>query len=209
MGMPVTDLTCENVESRDLEAQYLADRLPPDLAERYEAHYFSCDQCWRTLQSSAEARAALFLLGRSRPRRPWRAWGLASAATLVVAVGAGVLFRGAPSDAASTLRGSADSLALRASAVGGALTITWHAVPGAERYRVRLHRADGDVVLERESAETKFSIPVESLPATARTRARRVTDATELLYWQVQAFDRVREPLLRSPLTPASPAVPP
>ena len=220
MGMmetPFTDLTCADVESRDLEAGYLARRLSPAAAAAFEAHYFGCDRCWPALRRANETRAAFALpIVRSTHRR-WRNWGLASAATLVIAVGTSMLIRASPSDIGTgprgtALGGSADSLAVRASASEGRLTVEWSAFPDADRYRVRLHRADGEVVLERETADTSFTVHTDSLEHVApvsSSGATSPTTATTAMYWQVQAIDRLRQPLVRSPLTPAAPSSPP
>lgn len=203
--MSVTALTCEDVESRDLEARYLAGTLPAAEAEEYEAHYFGCETCWPSLRRATELRAA-FALPEQSPMQPSkqgrapraRTWGFAAAAVLVIAVGAGVLLRDPAGDPASrtTMRGANDAFTVRAAADARTTSLAWDAIPEAERYLVRLYRADGDLVMERETAETAFSLSVDSGPP--RTSA-------DTLYWQVLALDRLRQTLARSPLTAQPP----
>jgi hypothetical protein len=201
LDMSVAPLTCADVEARDLESAYLADRLSPDDASAYESHYFACDRCWTSLRLATEARAAFAApFAAPRPAHRWRAWGLASAATLVIAVGGVMLGRRDAPVADGTLRGPVAVLTIHSSLVGDTLAVVWTAPPDADRYRVRLFRADGVVLVEREIGDTSLSIPLASLDPAARSAA---------LYWQVQAFDRMRLPLAGSALVPTAPASPP
>lgn len=195
--MSETALTCADVDARDLEARYLSGTLPVAEAVEYEAHYFGCDICWPSLQRATELRAA-FALPAQSPARRARSWGLAAAAVLVIAVGTGVFLRDSAADPESrtTLRGASDAFTVRASTDARSANIAWDSVPDADRYLVRLYRADGDLVLERETAETAFALNVDSLP-------QRTSGDT--LYWQVLALDRLRQSLARSPLTAALP----
>jgi hypothetical protein len=207
--MSVTALTCADVESRDLEARYVAGRLGAAEAADYEAHYFGCDTCWPSLQRATELRAA-FAVTDARPPRSARVWGFAAAAVLVIVVGAGVLERGAPVGIDSrgvvpgalpgAMRGGRDALIVRATADAGRTSVAWGAVPDADRYVVRLYRADGELVIERETADTLFAISADSIALTARA---------DTLYWQVLALDRLRQSLARSSLTAAPPRAAP
>ncbi len=206
MDMSVTTPSCADVEARDLEANYLAGTLSADDAAAYEAHYFGCDDCWRSLHRATELRAAFSLpeqlpnlLPKQRPARRARRWGFAAAAVLVIAVGAGVFMREPVDDPESrtTLRGANDAFTVRASTEARATRIAWGAVPDADRYVVRLYRADGQLVLERETADTSFALSADSLPPQP---------GSDALYWQVLALDRLRQSLARSPLTAAPPS---
>lgn len=197
MDMPVNALTCADVEARDLQARYVAGTLPAAEAVEYEAHYFECDACWPSLQRATELRAA-FAMPTLPPARRARPWRLAAAAVLVIAVGTGVLLR-APAPAPGSrpaLRGASDALTLRASTDARATNVSWDSVPEADSYLVRLYRADGDLVFERETAVTAFVLSADSVPRRA---------VTDTLYWQVLALDRLRQTLARSPLTAAPP----
>lgn len=59
--MPVT---CSLVEETDLEALYLAGRLPSRLASRFEDHCRRCARCRRLLRRARDVRAGL----RRQPR---------------------------------------------------------------------------------------------------------------------------------------------
>ena len=198
--MPDTILTCAEVDERDLEAAYLSRRLSPEVVAAYEAHYFGCDRCWRALQRATETRSAFGVRGASEARSRWPPLGLAAAAVLVIAIGAGLWTRREPPPALVAMLGPGEAFVVRAAAIEGTLSAFWSPVPGAERYRVRLHGAAGDALLEREIADTVVAVPVDSLEPGVRDGA---------LFWQVQAFDRLRQPLRRSALTVARPPSPP
>ncbi|MDH5234224.1 MAG: hypothetical protein OEW77_04640 [Gemmatimonadota bacterium] len=195
--MPERLLDCDEVDARDVAAGYLARRLTADTAAAYEEHFIGCGRCWPALQRAMETRAAFGILGTGVNRR---AWGLAAAAVLVVAAGAGLWSLREPAATIVAMRGGTDALEVHASAELGALTASWSPVVGAERYLVRLHGAAGDALVERETSDTVITVAVDSLDPALRTGA---------MFWQVQAIDRLRQPLRRSPLTAASPLSPP
>lgn len=188
--MPSPALTCDDVEARHLEAGYLARRLSPDDAAAYEAHYFACERCWASLQRATEARAA-FGAPQQRSARRLVPWGLAAAAVLALVLGAPFLSRNRQAELGTT-RGSGDSLIVNTSRPGNAAAASWPAVQGAQSYRVRLYLSDGRLLLERETADTTFSVAADALPPGAPG-----------VFWQVQALDQVRQPIARSALTPA------
>jgi len=203
LSMPDQILTCTQVDERDLEAGYLARRLSPEVAAAYEAHCFECDRCWRALQRATEMRAAFGVRGARGARARWPPLGLAAAAVLVLVIGAGLWLRREPPPTLVAMRGPGEALVMRTSASENSLSVIWSPVPGAEFYRVRLHDAAGDALFEREVADTVVVVRVDALEAPARDGA---------LFWQVQAIDRLRQPLRRSALTaarPPSPALPP
>jgi hypothetical protein len=149
MSMP--DLTCAEVDDRDLESSYLAGRLTAEEAEAYEAHYFGCERCWRTLETALAVRSA------SGARRPARFGGraLAAAATVVLAVAGGwwITTRG-PASPDDALRGAGDVLAVQLVRGPAGLEVSWVPRPDADRYRVRIFGADGGLLLERSTADT-------------------------------------------------------
>ena len=95
---------------------------------------------------------------------------LAAAAVLVIAVGAvaTVLRR---TDEGLT-RGGAAELSLIAPAesvvAGSPVTLTWHALPGADRYQVELLGMDGDSLFAQVTTDTTVTLPAASLPAVAQ-----------------------------------------
>lgn len=194
--VPANVITCADVESRDLEAAYLAGRLSPDDAAAYEAHYFGCDRCWPALQRATELRATLAHTSRRRFRlNPT----LAAAAVLVVFLGGWLAMRNRiASGPERVVRGTSDTLVVAASRSAAGLAAVWHPVSGADRYLVRLYAPDGTLLVERETADTAFAMAGDSLPPSA---------AGSL--WQIQALDALRRPVARSALTPAGSAVAP
>ena len=198
--MPDSILTCAEVDERELEAGYLSRRLSPEVVAAYEEHYFGCDRCWRALQLATETRSAFGVRGASGARSRGLPLGLAAAAVLVIAIGAGLWSRREPPPSLVAMRGLGEALVVRTTATEKSLTVTWSPVPDAERYRVRLHGVAGDALFERELADTVVAVAVDSLGPGVRDGA---------LFWQVQAIDRLRHPLRRSALTVARPPSPP
>lgn len=197
--MPGSDLTCAAVDERDLEAGYLSRRLSPEVEVAYEAHYFGCDRCWRALQRATEMRSAFGVRGADGERSRWPPLGLAAAALLVIAIGAGLWSRREPLPTIVAMRGPGEALVVRAIATENTLTVTWSPIADAELYRVRLHGPAGDALFEREVADTLVAVQVDAIEASARGG---------VLLWQVQAIDRLRQPLRRSALTAARPPPP-
>jgi len=196
--MPTSVFTCEDVDARDLAAAYLAGRLLPDDAAAYEAHYFGCERCWAALRRATELRAAFATAApatvvpiASRRFRP----ALAAAAVLAVALsGWLVLGQLRTTPPGGTTRGAADSLPLSASVETAELLVSWRPFAGADSYRVRLFAFDGALLYELETADTVASVPRDS-----------VREEPIQLFWQVQALDALRQPVARSPITPAGP----
>jgi hypothetical protein len=149
--MFVPDLTCAEVDDRDLESGYLAGRLTAEEAEAYEAHYFGCERCWRTLETALAVRA----VGAPRRRARWGIPTLAAAATVVVAVAGGwwMTSRG-PASPGEALRGVGEALAVAIDQRPAGLAVSWAPRPGTDRYRLRLFSADGGLLLERSTADT-------------------------------------------------------
>lgn len=188
-------ITCAAVDERDLDTRYLSGQLTPEEAEEFEAHYFGCDRCWTLVRDGLDVRAGL-----ERRKRP-RWWGLAAAAGIALAA-LGIWSTGLltiPRQPADTLRGSPAGLPVAATADAGALWAAWPRVSEADLYRVRLYAGDGALMLEREIADTSISVSREQLP--------QPTGAAELL-WQIEALDRLRKPIVRSDLTPATAPAP-
>lgn len=195
--MPTSVVTCADVEDRDLAAAYLAGRLSEDDAAAYEAHYFGCEPCWAALRRATELRAAFAVPVRAG----WRPapWAVRLAATITLLVGGWLVVDRFRTPAPTlTMRGSADSLAILPSSRVGIFAASWRPVPGAASYRVRLFTADGGLLLERETADTLIEVPADSVALPA---------GVIRIFWQLQSLDALRQPVARSPLTPA--VVPP
>jgi hypothetical protein len=184
MSMP--DLTCAEVDDRDLESGYLAGRLTAEEAEAFEAHYFGCERCWRTLETALAVRGAR---GARRPVR-FGVRALAVAATAVIAVGAGWWFIRSPSPPAEALRGGGEAPAVRIHQTPAGLAVSWAPHAGADRYRVRVFSADGGLLLERLTPDTTI---VLAPPAGAG-------------FLDLTALDALRGVLSESGLVPVAPA---
>lgn len=61
-------------------------------------------------------------------------------------------------------RGGIDELSPRGALPDGRPTLSWRAVPGAEKYRVRVRADDGSVLLERETTHTRLAWPADAPP---------------------------------------------
>jgi len=164
------DLTCAEVDDRDLESGYLAGRLTAEEAEAYEAHYFGCERCWHTLETALAFRSVRG--GRRRARFGVRA--LATAATAVIAVGAGWWFTRSPSPPADALRGGGEAPAVQVHQTPAGLAVSWASHAGADRYRVRVFSADGGLLWQRLTEDTTI---VLALPAGAGFLDLTVLDA--------------------------------
>lgn len=121
-------------------------------------HAMSCADCraeFDLLRSIEEAGTRLGAGSTSR-----RSWVIpaALAASLLLAVGVGRLAL-APSED-DIVRGGPEGGAVallsppREAKAGTPLLFTWHAVPGATRYRLEVLSGDGDVALEAETTDT-------------------------------------------------------
>jgi hypothetical protein len=93
-------LTHNQVETQGLIERYVRHELPAEEATAVEEHYFGCDACFESLQVTEKFVAGVRVAGRkgwldSRGETPGLlvpAFGLASAFTIVVAVGLGWLW---------------------------------------------------------------------------------------------------------------------
>lgn len=192
MTMADAELTCSEVERDELDLKYLRGQLDAERAEAFEAHYFGCDRCWELVHGGAQLRA-------SRPARPhWLRgpWTLLAAAVLVGAVGIGLWRAQSGREGPAPDRERAEprpELGVRAASDGVTLSVGWNRVAEAAGYRVRLYRQDGQLVTEREVADTSFALP----------RRELVADGPYL--WQVLALDRLGGELARSGLIDAAP----
>jgi hypothetical protein len=83
-------MTCDHIEQSDVVERYLDGTLPEAEKEEFEEHYFSCTRCFQRLETLQTLPHA-FAQPISHARRHWAPWALA--ACLVVAAGAGVLWR--------------------------------------------------------------------------------------------------------------------
>lgn len=210
--MAESNFSCELVDERDLDTRYLSGRLSPEEAEGFEAHFFGCERCWGLVQQGLAVQAAhdspepqaMHPTSAVPPRstsarpalrpRPW--WGLAAAAVLVLAV-VGIRqlgLNGERTGSDDILRGGVKTLPVSAGVSGTRVTAAWPRVPETDVYRVRLYAADGTLAAESEVSDTAVSLDLnvlDKLPPGAEA------------FWEVQALDRLRNPIARSELTKA------
>ena len=129
-------------------------------------HVMSCAGCRRDFDllrtATDPATRAVGELGAVRPigarrRLPWRP--LAIAAGLVVAVGIGVVSRGARTTT-PLLRGSGHTVALLAPEPrpDGSLLLQWRRLPDATRYRVELFTPSGHMVVGATLADSSYVV---------------------------------------------------
>ncbi len=163
----MSEISCERVTSEELLERYVAGALGADDRDRLERHILMCDRC------QEEARLALALrreLTRERqqplrrPRRWWIAAGIGTAAAavlLAVALPRAVLDRDGAEHRDVPVSGAVEPALL--APVGGVpdrpATFIWSRVAGADRYRVTLLSAGGDVLLVTETADTSLAAP--------------------------------------------------
>jgi len=99
-------IRCEEVRERDIVERYVAGRLPAAAREEFEAHFFACDDCFRTLELATAVREG-FRAGARVPelnRRPhWLAAMRIAAVAILVAAGAVGLWQLAPQRPASPI----------------------------------------------------------------------------------------------------------
>lgn len=201
--MSLNEITCDLVDEGDLDTRYLAGRLSPEEAEAFEAHFFGCERCWGLVQQGLAVRSAFDadLPVRSpavparapRATRPWW-WGIAAAAVAAVGLGLWQITQREPRLTEDVFRGEAAGFAVATAADSASLNAWWPRVADADVYRVRLYEADGQMALERETTDTSVAVPVGSVAISRDTG----------MFWEVQALDRLRNPVARSDLTRAA-----
>ena len=55
--MDTTPNGCALVDRENRLIAYIANTMPPEEVEVFEAHYFGCDECWKEVQEGLEIRA--------------------------------------------------------------------------------------------------------------------------------------------------------
>jgi hypothetical protein len=198
--MSTNGVNCELVDQGDLDTRYLAGTLTEEEAEGFEAHFFGCERCWGLVQQGLAVRAAHEPARASSIARPGLhlrlRWGLAAAAAVVLTI-VGVRQLGPDRTTEvqqDVLRGGTAEFVVTPVLKQGLVTAAWRRIPEADVYRVRLYNPDGTLAAGSEIADTVISLRVDSLPA--------LRPGTEV-FWEVQALDRLRNPIARSGLTRA------
>lgn len=146
------------------------------------AHLARCAHCRSVVRATAALVAdATVIAEMSRAERGRRSTMWTTAA-LGVAAAAALMFMTLPARDESTPREPAvtsanapATLAPRGS-VTAVARVVWSSVPNAERYRVRLHRADGSVLWSAETTDSSIALP-DSVRLVPR----------EPYFWRVEA----------------------
>jgi hypothetical protein len=129
-------------------------------------HVMACAACHREYQwLTAVNEAGLEADGSTAaaPRRAWwRGAPMVMAASLLVAVGAGVVLSGVLRTGDDRERGASSDISLVGPAdqvlATGPITFTWHAAPGVSRYVLEVQRADGSVAIADTTADTSATV---------------------------------------------------
>ena len=138
-------------------------------------HVMSCSECRRELDL---LRSVLRAGTAANPLRP-RLFALA--ATLMLAAGAGLIWRAASGPGTGPLRGAGSSVVLLAPAEGavqaGPPVLVWRPVAGAVGYRVEVLDRAGTVVATGAGPDTVLRLPADALaPADSTYRWRVVAE---------------------------------
>jgi hypothetical protein len=184
-------MTCERVAEEDLDTRYLTGQLSEAEATAFEEHYFGCERCWALVQQGLAAQAAVSDEPPRRPlQRPTRPrWGLAAGAAVAAGLGIWLVVAREPVPPADPIRGRA-SIEVRTASDDSFVSAAWSPVTGADIYQVRLFAADGTLLHQRRLADTMISVPLDSVPGAAGGA-----------FWDVEALDRMRDPVGRSEMT--------
>ena len=165
------EISCADVENRDLVSGYVANTLSEADAETFERHYLGCSRCADELRLASDIRTTSTSTAPAvAPGRRHYLFVLPFAAAAMLMLSVILWQRGSSEDSTDSLRaGGSDQLQVESAADGSNLRLRWSAAPGAARYRVRLSSADGTPVLQREVAENQLDVPRSQLPAGSST----------------------------------------
>ncbi len=151
-------------------------------------HVMSCAACHREYEWLYAVDQAADEAGGFAERRQvwWRRAPLALAASLVAAIGAGLLVQNRLRSGSETVRGEEGDIALVAPAAtaqaAGSLTFVWRPVPDASGYVVEVQRQDGSIAFSDTTADTTLTLdqPTRVLnEAEHRWWVREVTEGSE------------------------------
>lgn len=187
------EITCADVEDRDLVSGYVSKTLPEADAETFERHYLGCSRCWEELQLAGEIRTATAesAAGAVGPvrRRFYLVLPFAAAAMVMLSVILWQRQQNSEPALSESLRSSSGQLQVEAIPDRASkLQVRWTPISGAARYRLRVSTSDGIPVLQRELETTTFDVGHTDLPPSPSA-----------LTIVVEAFDALGNPLAASP----------
>jgi hypothetical protein len=147
-------------------------------------HVMSCAACHREYELLSAVNEAAEESAGSAARRGawWRGTPLALAASLVAAIGAGLLVHDQIRHS-EPIRGEPGDIALVAPAAtapaASGLTFVWRAAPGATGYVLEVQRADGSIAFADTTTDTTLALSNRLPPAEYRWWVRELTDGAE------------------------------
>jgi len=157
-------------------ADFIDGRLQGEARARVVRHLVECAHCRSVVRATA-ALVADQSVAREMPERARRgsAWRVAAVAATAAAVIVFMTMPGRDAGRAPTLREPAVTTTVAPVALTPRGTVTeirqlvWSGVPGAERYRLRVHRTDGTVLWSAITQDTSLALPtsVRLMPETA------------------------------------------
>lgn len=165
-------LTCAQVRDRDVIPAYVAGKLPGEVAEAFEQHYFGCNACAQdvVLAGSIRATATADSAADAAPPGPratrsrrWVPYVAGLAAMLVLAV-VGWRVVGEPRERETVRSTSAHPLAVSGVVSGGTIELRWTVSPAAVRYQVDISDEDGTPLVEQDTDEPSLTISRVRLP---------------------------------------------
>lgn len=142
----------------DLIRQYVAGILAQDDAERFEEHYFACDDCWREVESASEIRTALAPSRTARPAPSWRWASLAAAAAIGFALLGVWQWQASRPEAPIYRDTTGGGFSTQASRSGDSVVLSWGVPADARRYQVQLLKLDGELVASLVTAAPTVSL---------------------------------------------------
>lgn len=156
--------------NEDLAGRFVAGGLPAEEAERFEEHYFACQECWREVVTANDIRQAL--VPRSATRGPRRsAWPMLAAAAVAAFAFVGVMqWRESQSREPVFRDASRSGLQTEARISGDLVELSWQAPPQADRYQVQIFRDDGELVATKAVTNPQASFPRTEIAGAARYR---------------------------------------
>lgn len=154
----------------DLIRQYVAGILAQDDAERFEEHYFACDDCWREVESISEIRTALAPPRTARSVPSWRWGSLAAAAAVGFALLGVWQWQSSRPDAPIYRDATGGGLSTRASRSGDSVVLSWTAPADARRYQVHLFKLDGEQVASVMTAAPSVSLQSSEIGSARQYR---------------------------------------
>ena len=152
-------------------------------------HVMSCAACHREYEYLTAVNEAGLEAGSSAVAPQRRVWSsrtvMALAASLVMAIGAGLLVRSVIQSGPERVRGTDGDIALVAPgasvAAGGPIAFAWRPVAGVSRYVLEVQRPDGSIAFADTTADTVAAVEPDRLGPGAAYRwwVREVTDGAE------------------------------